>query len=114
MLGILITLIVLVSVKVTSRCVFAITAPLIYLLSALPGKAVRAPSFGPSTAELELWSVPCKICLAPAWHSTAQRGTAELKKHAQLQNLCGGSTAQHSMTLHTRMSSCLCTILHQV
>lgn len=50
-LGILITLIVLVSVKVISCRVFAFTAPLMYLLTSLLGMALCASSFDPSTVQ---------------------------------------------------------------
>ena len=141
MLGILITLIVLVSVKVTPCRKFVITAPVSYLLTTLLGKALCGIFLWPQhtrNAGLEALSLTCNFCVNPsiaqhntaqhstaqhstAQHSTAQHSTAQLSmglqqsKHAQFHsNSVWCSTVQHSVTLHTHLSSRLCTILYQV
>ena len=112
MLGILITLIVLVSVKVTPCRMFVITAPVSYLLTTLLGKALCGIFLWPQhtrNAGLEALSVTCNFCVNPsiaqhstAQHSTAQHGTAAVQACSVSFKLClvQHSTAQRDTT-HT-------------
>ena len=108
MLGILITLIVLVSVKVTPCRKFVITAPVSYLLTTLLGKALCGIFLWPQhtrNAGLEALSLTCNFCVNPsiAQHSTAQHSTAQ---HSTAQH----STAQLSTAQHGTAAVQACSV----